>query len=48
VLTAFVPELWMCGPSCPKCGRRPSCQRFFLQVIETSPSRGGSAEILYL
>ena len=28
VLTAFVPGLCMCGPSCPKCGRRPSCWLF--------------------
>jgi hypothetical protein len=24
VLTAFVLGLCLCGPSCPKCGRRPS------------------------
>ena len=44
-LTAFVPGLWLCWLSCPKCGRRPSCRRFFLQVLESSPCKGGSAEI---
>jgi len=28
VLTAFVPGLCMCGPSCPKCGHRPTCRLF--------------------
>ena len=26
LLMAFVPGLWLCWPSCPKCGRCPSCR----------------------
>jgi len=36
--------LWRCSCGCGCiCGCRPSC-RCFLQVLETSPCRGGSAE----
>ena len=39
VLTAFVPGLCMCGPSCPKCGRRASC-RLFLAGFGNLPVQG--------
>ena len=44
-VSAFVPDLLMCRPSCWKCGCRPSCRRFSCRFLETSPCRGGAAEI---
>jgi len=44
VLTAFVPGLCMCGPSCPKCGRRPSC-RLFLAGFGNLPVQGRFCQI---
>ena len=47
VLTAFMPGLCMCGPSCPKCGCRPSC-RLFLVGFGNLPIQGRFCRIFQL
>jgi hypothetical protein len=44
-VSAFVRELLMCRPSCRKCSCRPSCRPSTCRFLETSPCRGGAAEI---
>jgi hypothetical protein len=43
-LSAFVPELLICRPSCRKCGCRPSCRPSSCRFWKP-PRRGGAAEI---
>jgi len=38
-VSAFVPDLLMCRPSCQKCGCRPSCRRFSCRFWK--PPRAG-------